>query len=226
VEEHLMRAMTVVQDFVQGSGELEPTLREITAVATEALGATMAGLTIRDERGRPTTVVFTDQMVPEIDQAQYDHDRGPCLDAARTGVVFGVEDTGIDDRWPEFAAAAVAHGVHSSLSMPVVAAGNGLGALNFYDHRAGYFDPAKRELAAPFAGQCAVAGLYWSVAREATGLAKAIESRSVIEQAKGVIMATTACSADEAFHLLREQSQLENRKLREIAQEIVERQRR
>lgn len=87
----------------------------------------------------------------------------------------------------------------------------------------GYFDAAKRQRAHPFAGQCAVAGLYWSAASEATGLVRAIESRAVIEQAKGVIMATTGCSADEAFGLLREQSQMENRKLRDIASEIVAR---
>jgi hypothetical protein len=104
----------------------------------------MAGLTIRDDRGRPTTAVYTDRLVSEIDQAQYDNDRGPCLDAARTHIVFEVQDTRRDDRWPEFAAAAARHGVRSTLSMPVVAADDGIGALNFYDRRVSYFDPAKR----------------------------------------------------------------------------------
>jgi transcriptional regulator with GAF, ATPase, and Fis domain len=224
VEQHLIRAMSLVQEFVQGSGELERTLSELTSVATEALGADMAGLTIRDDRGRPTTAVYTDRLVSEIDQAQYDNDRGPCLDAARTHTVFEVQDTRSDDRWPEFAASAARHGVHSSLSMPVVAAGTGIGALNFYDRRVAYFDPAKRELASSFAGQCVIAGLYWSIASEATGLAKAMESRGTIDQAKGVLMATMGCNADEAFRLLRAQSQHENRKLRDIAEEIVRRQ--
>jgi transcriptional regulator with GAF, ATPase, and Fis domain len=224
MEQHLMRAMALVQEFVQGSGDLERTLSELTAVATEALGADMAGLTIRDDRGRASTVVYTDRRAPAIDQAQYDHDRGPWLDAARTRTVCEVEDTRREDRWPEFAEAAARHGVHSSLSMPVVAADDGLGALNFYDHRVAYFDDAKRELAGPFAGHCAVAALYWSSANEATGLAKAMDSRAVIEQAKGVIMATTGRTADEAFQVLRSQSQQENRKLRDIAQEIVDRQ--
>jgi transcriptional regulator with GAF, ATPase, and Fis domain len=226
MEQQLMRAMTVVQEFVQGSAELDATLTEIATLATEAIDADMAGLTIRDDRGRPTTVVYTDRMVPEIDQAQYDHDRGPCLDAARTHTAFEVDDTRTDDRWPEFAATAAEHGIHSSLSMPVIVANDGLGALNFYDHRIAYFDTAKRDVARSFAGQCAVVGLYWSASSEATGLARAMETRSIIEQAKGVLMATTGCSAGDAFDLLREQSQSENRKLRDIAQEIVDRQKR
>jgi len=100
----------------------------------------------------------------------------------------------------------------------------GLGALNFHDHRVSYFEPVKRELAASCAGHCAVAGLFWSTASEATGLVKAMQSRAVIEQAKGVIMATTGGTSDEAFRLLGDQSQRENRKLRDIAEEIVKRQ--
>src|SRR3954453_21702867 len=120
MEQHLIRAMSLVQEFMQGAGDLEQTLTDIAVVATDALGTDMAGLTIRDERGRPTTAVYTDRMAPEIDQAQYDSDRGPCLDAARTHTVFEVQDTRTDDRWPEFAASAARHGIRSSLSMPVV----------------------------------------------------------------------------------------------------------
>src|SRR4051794_20504332 len=104
-----MRAMTVVQTFAAGAGGVEATLLELTGLATGALGADMAGLTVRDERGRPTTVVYTDKMVPEIDQVQYDWERGPCLDAGRTHTVFEIEETAADERWPEFAAAARRH---------------------------------------------------------------------------------------------------------------------
>lgn len=216
-----MRAVAVVQEFVQGGGELEPTLREITEVATEALGASMGGLTIRDERARLTTAVVTDDTVLELDRMQYVNDRGPCIDAARDRTPYEIADTRTDARWPEFAAAAGDHGIRSTLSMPIVVANDGVGALNFYDERVGYFDEAKRALAGAFAGHCAVAGMYWSASIEAAGLAKALESRAAIEQAKGVIMGSTGCSAEEAFDLLRQQSQMENRKLREIAQEII-----
>lgn len=186
MEAPLEQAMKLVQAFAAGPGDLEPTLHELAEVATSAVGADMSGLTVRDERGRPTTVVYTDRMVPEIDQVQYDWDRGPCLDASRTRTVFEVEDMRSDSRWPEFATAALEHGIHSSLSMPVVAASDGIGALNFYDHRPAHFDAEKRALAALFAGQCSVAALYWHHVNQASGLATALASRATIEQAKGV----------------------------------------
>lgn len=98
--------------------------------------------------------------------------------------------------------------------------------LNFYDRRDSYFGRDRERLASLFAGQCAITGFYWHVASEASTLATAMRSRATIEQAKGIIMATTGCSPDDAFDILREQSQRENRKLREIAEEIVRRQKR
>ena len=224
VDEALVRAMDVVHAFVHGDGDVEATLRHVASLAVEAVGADMAGLTIRDDRGRQATVVYTDRMIPEIDQAQYEHDSGPCVDAARTHEVVEIEDTRREARWPEFAAAAREHGVLSTLSVPVVVATDGLGALNFYDGTASFFDDAARRLAALFAGQCSVTSQYWGAASESMNLMAAMQSRAVIEQAKGVIMATSHCSEEQAFDLLRAQSQHENRKLRDIAAEIVARQ--
>lgn len=226
MEEALIRAMKLVHVFAAGPGEVEATLQQLVTIAVEALETDMAGLTVRDERGRPTTVVHTDDVASQIDQVQYDWDRGPCLDASRTQTMFEVEEMTTDHRWPEFAARAAERGIRSSLSMPVVAASYGIGALNFYDHRPAHFDSKKQELAELFAGQCSITGLYWHHVNQAQGLAAAMASRSTIEQAKGVLMCATGCSSDDAFELLREQSQRENRKLRDVAQEIVDRQKR
>jgi transcriptional regulator with GAF, ATPase, and Fis domain len=227
MDHHIARSVDVLAAFVGRSGDLETTLRDLVRLGVEAIGADMAGLTVRDQRGRPTTAVFTDDAVVSIDQAQYDHGRGPCLDAARTHAILRVDDTAADRRWPEFARVASSNDVRSSLSVPLVVGDEGLGALNIYDRRVAYFEPAERQqTSALFAGQCSIAALYWGVATEATNLAAALLSRATIEQAKGIVMATTGCGADEAFNLLREQSQTENRKLRDIAAEVVSRQKR
>lgn len=220
-ERHLRRAISLVQELVAGSIDLRTTLGEITSFATAALGADMAGLTIGHVRGRQGIVAFTDPMVAEIDKSQYEHDRGPGLDAARTRETVEVQDLRNETRWPEFVTSALNHGIRSALSVPVVAADDSLGALNFYDRRTAYFDVLKRDLAASFASQCAVAGGYWKHATEASGLAKAMETRAIIEQAKGIIMASSHCDAEAAFDLLRQQSQHQNRKLRDIAAELV-----
>jgi GAF domain-containing protein len=164
----------------------------------------------------------------QVDQAQYDSDRGPCLEAFRTMAVVKVDDVRLDERFPEFAASALEHGLRSSLSVPLIAHGEGIGAVNLYTAEAGHFRDDDVEHAEEYAGQAAIAlanaQAYWEQASLAQNLAKALESRSVIDQAKGVIIATAGVDADDAFDLLRQQSQAENRKLREVAAEIVERQ--
>jgi transcriptional regulator with GAF, ATPase, and Fis domain len=225
MEDLLADAVVVVRDFIGGGSSVDSVLTRLAELTVRAVEADMAGLTLSDGGGRPTTAVFTDELVNVIDQAQYESGDGPCLQAFRTGGVFRVDDTAAEQRWPAFAQSAFAHGVHSSLSVPVVVADQPIGALNIYGRRPGQFvDDGIERTGMVFAGQVAIAARYWDVAGRAEGLSRALESRAVIEQAKGVIMATTGCGPDEAFRILREQSQSENRKIRDLAAELVERQ--
>jgi len=226
MDERLARTVDVLAGFVNRGGDLEDTLDELLGLGGTIVGSEMASLTIRDQHGTPTTAVWTTPSVLPLDEVQYDHDSGPCLDAAKLHTAFRVDDTETDERWPEYASLAVARGVFSSLSVPLIIGGESLGSANFYDQALGFFTPERVRLAEVVTAQCSIAAHYWSVAREATTLAAALESRATIEQAKGVIMATTGCSPDDAFALLRDQSQSENRKLREIAAEVVTRQKR
>src|SRR4051812_49850956 len=93
---------------VRSDESLFDTLTRIAHAAVDGLHADHAGLTLLDGGGQPTTMAFTDDAAPEIDQAQYDADRGPCLAAFREARVVRVDSTAQDDRWPEFASAAVA----------------------------------------------------------------------------------------------------------------------
>jgi transcriptional regulator with GAF, ATPase, and Fis domain len=190
----------------------------------------LAGLTLLDAKGRATTALFTDDAAPEIDQAQYDSDRGPCLEAYRIRQILRVDDMASDDRWPEFAQTARSHGIQSSVSLPLIVGDEGIGALNMYARSGEQFDASSEAIGQTFAAQAAVAvanGVaYWEKSTLAEQLATAIESRAVIEQAKGVLMATSGCTPDEAFNLLREQSQALNEKLRDIAVRIVREQQR
>jgi GAF domain-containing protein len=228
-EDQLREALRVVRQFVAGYEPLEETLDRVTRLGTAALGADLAGLTLAGDDGRPGTVACTGREALEIDESQYRCDRGPCLDAYRSMEVVRVEDAAGDPRWPEFTAAARAHGIRASLSLPLVAERKGLGALNLYARERGPFTDDEVEAGLLYATQAAVAlanARAWAERDQAAqGLARAMESRATIEQAKGVVMATTGCTPDEAFEVLRVQSQAENRKLRDIAAELVERQR-
>lgn len=192
--------------------------------------ADFAGMTLIAEDGTPTTPFFTDDLSPHLDHAQYDAGRGPCVDAWREGRPV-IVDT-LDDaapHFPEFERAARRVGVESTLGVPLRAGGRVIGALNLYafaptsfdDHDAAQVSAIAQAIGTAIANAAA----YWEAFELSQQLSEAMVNRAVIEQAKGVLMATTGTDADEAFELLRAQSQAENRKLRDIAKELVERQR-
>ena len=178
-------------------------------------------------KGKPETTAATDDVVAQIDQAQYDVDAGPCLDAFRHGRVFRIDETLDDDLpWPEFRAAAVLNGVHSTLSLPLAANGDTIGALNLYSRRPGTFPEGIESQVERFTEPAAVlllnAYMLWDARRLADNLETALETKAVIEQAKGMLMAQQGIDADTAFDVLRRASQRENVKLRDIAQRLVD----
>jgi GAF domain-containing protein len=130
-----------------------------------------------------------------------------------------------DERWPEFAAAAMAHGVRSTMSLPLVSGGESVGALNLYADADGAFDEVSLEIGSLFAAQATVvlvnAQAYWGARLTSEDLQRALAGREVIDLAKGIIMSSLGCGPDEAFQTLVSQSQAENRKLRDVAADIV-----
>jgi GAF domain-containing protein len=226
-QEPLARSLSALSRFFVGDGTLHETLSRVAQYAEKAVpAAAMTGLTMLVD-GRTTTAVFTDEAAPEIDSAQYETGIGPCLDSFRHRKIFRIDDTTKDDRWAAFSEAAAAHGIRSTLSMPLVANHEGLGALNFYSRTPNGFSEEDEDVASQFGVQAAVvlanAQAYWDAHQLSQNLATAMQSRAVIEQAKGILMGAQRCSADEAFQILVRASQRENRKLREIAEGIVSR---
>jgi GAF domain-containing protein len=188
----------------------------------------VAGITLLQEGGDPETVAYTDKRSPKTDQGQYEDWAGPCIDAFREKKVVTVPDTRqVGGRWPSFSQAAQEQGILSTLSIPLVVSDAGIGALNLYATRLDAFGEDDATVAEALGAQAAVvlanASAYWHAFELGEQLNEAMQSRATIEQAKGVLMAQSGVSADEAFGLLRRASQRENVKLREIAARIVER---
>jgi GAF domain-containing protein len=224
------QALRALSQFLVAERSMGDTLLRVSEITIDALPpAEMAGISLLGDDGTPTTGVFTDELAPEIDAAQYAAGRGPCLDAWREGRVVVLEDVaGAVDVYPEFARAAQAHGVGSVISLPLLAGDTGLGALNLYAPAGKTFADADEalglELAAAAAIVLANASAYWEASQLSEQLTEAMKSRAVIEQAKGMLMARSPeLSPDDAFDVLRRASQRENVKLREIAQRIVDR---
>ena len=156
---------------------------------------------------------------------QYQHDQGPCLTSLYTGEVVHVEDLVEDDRWGEYRSRALAHGVRSSLSLPLTTGDGTVGALNVYAGRPHAFSDIDRGYAEQFAAEAsralALAVLLAERIEMSAQLEEALATRAVIDQALGILMGERRCTADEAFELLRSISQNTNVKLHEVAAGMV-----
>jgi GAF domain-containing protein len=206
---------------------LTDVLTEVTAIAARGIpGAESVSTTLlRDDKA--FTAAHFGEMALLADELQYDEGHGPCMDAGRGGVVLRVDDMLTEQRWPRYAERVTACGVRSSLSVPLPFQGNSIGALNIYSSQPSAFDSpeslsAGLDVAEAVAVAVVNATAHHRLDEQARNLRLAMESRAVIEQAKGVLMAQRQVTSEQAFEVLREASQRYNRKLRDIARGIVE----
>ena len=204
---------------------LETTLQRIVDVANSAIPDTV-GVSITLKRGtRPYTAVSTSPQVQAIDEREYAVDEGPCISAMETGELQVLDDVATDTRWPRFVEVCREEGLASSLGVPLEVGGVSYGAMNIYALTAYAFTGAHREAAVLLAEQAGVAlansRSYTDAVERIRQLQEALDSRVVIEQAKGVLMGTEGIDADAAFDLLRKRSQHENRKIRAVAEDVV-----
>lgn len=160
----------------------------------------------------------TGNLPMQVDALQEETQQGPCLDAAYKQLTVRVADMASETRWPEFARRASQAGAASMLSLQLYVEGDNLGALNLYSRTPNAFDDESEQVGLLFASHAAVA--YAGVRKEAQ-LARAVDSRDLIGQAKGILMERYKISPERAFLVLTRASQNSNRKLHDIATELV-----
>jgi GAF domain-containing protein len=227
-DDGLARAVQAMASLLVAEAPLAELSWRVAVAARDAWPPVDAvGLTLVDDRGRPGESIVTDEVAAAVDGAQYRSGAGPCPEALRTATVVRVDDTLVTpSAWRAFRTAAVLAGVRSALAVPLVTRQGVLGALSFYAHAPRALGPAVVEDVPTLAAQAAVvlanARAYWASADRACGLAQAMASRAVIEQAKGKIMAIRGCGEAEAFAILSRASQRENVKVRDLARRMVE----
>lgn len=192
--------------------------------AIPGVGEASVTLVSADE---PHTASSTSDVVGDLDGDQYRLGDGPCLQAVRTGKIVRTSVSDAVERWPDFARGARAAGFGSFLAAPLVADDEYSGAINCYGRQDDGFAEIEAQLLELYTAAVeAVFRVYhrYVHAREtAEHLRTALSSRAVIDQAKGMLMAIRQIDADDAFALLVEQSQRENTKLREVAEQFVAR---
>jgi len=205
---------------------LRDLLQGVVLLARQSVaGADSVSITVADgDRYRTTNSTAEEALA--IDEAQYEGDDGPCLAALRSTRQIQVTVGADTGRWPVFEARARESGVTSVLSSPLLRPpGGAVGALNIYGHGDGGFDDVESHTAQVIAEHAAIlvanASALSGAVRVNEELRHAVASREIIGEAKGIIMERQKCTRDQAFEILRRASQRENRKLRELAEELV-----
>jgi GAF domain-containing protein len=228
-----------LQNALLDTRNVDEFLHELTVIATRQVAADLSCAMTMRQSGRPVTVACSDPLAARVDEVQYRLDDGPCLHAMRDGEAVTIEDTADQAHWPAFEAAAAAAGIRSCLALPLIAdtrdeESEPVGALNLYARTASAFGEMETRRAENFAGKAsgalALASRLTSYADLNEQLRASLVSRSVIDQALGIVMARGGlspvasgqrCTQDRAFEMLRTASQNTNTKLRDIARAIV-----
>jgi GAF domain-containing protein len=198
----------------------EPAL--VSAVCDEAVRlidpARHAGVILAIGRRHLEVVAATSPVPQQLDELQQREGAGPCLDAARAQSVIRIEDVATDARWPPFAEQATAAGVRSMLCLPLHVDTSVYGTLSVYADTPRAFKDVTESVARVLA---VLAAITLSESRGRANLERALESRDLIGQAKGIIMQARRVTAEEAFALLVRRSQETNTKLLEVAEAVV-----
>jgi GAF domain-containing protein len=217
--------VTELHDVLLSTQSIEDFVQELAVQAAQLIADSLScGITLR--RGtQHDTVACSDELAGRVNGLQYSLGEGPCLTALADGRPAYSADLAADPRWPRFAAAAVAEGIQSALSLPLIAQEQVIGALNLYARGRAAFGETETRLAEKFAenaaGALALGQRLVSYAALTDQLRAALGSRAVIDQAVGILMGQERCSQQQAFAALRTASQNRNVKLRVLAEEIV-----
>lgn len=204
-------ALTDADDF-------DATADQLIHFAVEAVGATYGGITVIQPHGRLKTLGGTAALVNELDHAQYELREGPCVEAATELKSLVSGSLADDPRWPRWGPEAARRGVFSVLSAEIHSRGQRIGALNMYSTESDAFHDPDVELARVLATQSAP---VMAVMQTEKGLRQALETRTLIGQAQGILMERFEIDADRAFAALRRFSQNTNTPLRDVAHQLV-----
>lgn len=230
-EAELYAGLRGVAGIVAGARGVVDLLRDVAEFAAQAIpGVDDAGVALIDPQQGISSVqtwAATAVLVHDIDTIQYNElNEGPCITCmqSRRPTVSG--SLGSDSRWPHFGGRVARMRMHSALALPLLVGDQVIGSINAYAGRRDAFAEYAVQLGSQFARPAAVSvynAQLLAVAHERTlRLQRALDSRSVIDQAIGIIRSRSGCNAHDAFEHLTHISQTNNVKLHNVALRLVE----
>lgn len=217
-----------LNDLVLTSSQVEEFLRELAVFCAGDLSGPSSeifcGITLIRHK-KAATVASSDDRARAMDEVQYRVKDGPCLTALREGVTVHVPDLATDARWPEYSAAVAAEKINAVLAVPFLSEGSARAALNLYSEVTHGFTGESIRRAEEFALHASTSlRLALRIAQltdAQANLTAAMESRTAIDLAAGVIMAENRCSQREAMAILKTASSSRNMKLRDVAATVL-----
>jgi transcriptional regulator with GAF, ATPase, and Fis domain len=215
-------ADTMVADF-----DVIDFLHMLTDRSVRLLSVSAAGVVLADPRGQLRVAAASSEAAGLVELFQIQNDQGPCLDCFRTGQPVTAADlAGPDQRWPRFAAAATRAGFGTVHALPMRLRDQVIGALNLFGTGPGRLDPADLRIGQALADVATIGLLQERNVRRAETLAEqlqgALNSRVVIEQAKGKLAERLGLDMDRAFGMLRDHARNTNQRLTDVARHFVE----
>ncbi|MCX8456088.1 GAF and ANTAR domain-containing protein [Paenarthrobacter ureafaciens] len=206
-------------------GFLNGTTKYAARALTRATGVRVECAVTLHRRKRAATIAGSSDDAILLDGIEQRLDDGPCMEALRTGVPVVVIDAATETRWPAYARNLTVAGARSALGVPMELGDDASAGLNFFSDVAGLFTEGVIEEAVTFADMASQAlRLALRIATAdllAKDLKAAMERRTVIDLATGIVMSQNRCSQEEAFAVMLRASQNRNQKLHDVARDML-----
>jgi GAF domain-containing protein len=209
-----------------GEMSVEDAMREIVQTTHSMFDVDGAGLMLCNAEGHLCSVAASDDRLAHLEELQVRHQEGPCISAFDAKELVSATNLEQDDRWPLFSEAAVRRGVRAVLASPLPYNQEAVGVVAVLSERSRPWSPANELTLLAFTDLAALLIASIIQGEEQSELAGqlqgALNSRQVIEQAKGILMGTQGISARAAYEQLRARARAERRKLAVVCTDVVQ----
>ena len=226
-EAEVIRTMIRLADTLVAGYDIVELLQGLAERCGDLLGASATGILLAGNDGRLEVIGASDESSDLLEVLQIAAGAGPCIECYVTGQPVSIPDVESLDRWPEFREAAHEQGYRSVHAFPMRLRQTTIGSLNLFQEQPGHLDGADAETAQALADMATIGILQARTLEEAsrlsTQLQHALDSRVVIEQAKGFVAYRRGISLPEAFELIRGRARDSRQPLSELARKIVSR---
>lgn len=227
-EQALIRAFVGLADTLVDDYDVIDLLDRLVSYSVDLLTADAAGILLADTRNELRVVASSNEETTTLELLQLQANEGPCVESVRTGTPVSVADlTQADSRWPRFTTAIASRGTYRSVhALPLRLRGVAIGGLNLFHRRPGPLPPSDLALAQALADVATIGILQERAIRRGEVLQEqlqsALNSRIIIEQAKGVLAQYGELSMEMAFDRLRRYSRDRNLRLSAVARQVVD----